>query len=432
MPEEKIQLDVTQVENFIYDMERCIKCKGCTWVDHIYMPGVKFSRRCPSAQRYLFDAYGAYGRQRIGLALMEKRLEYSDRLLEVLYTCTLCGACDAGCKRNLDLEPLLALEALRIKCVRDGKGPLPEHRRIAENISTSHNRLGAPHNNRTQWLPRQVKPSAKAEVVYFVGCSSSYLHPEISQATVRVLKASGTKFMLLGPEEWCCGNVLYSTGMVDEAKAVAEHNLEAIRNSGAAIVLTSCAECYRMLKVDYPKMFKMATADLGFRVVHLVEYVDELIKAGKLKLVNRIDLRLTYHDSCSLGRLSEPWMYWEGTRGTWGVVTPPLERRRSTNGIYEQPRETLRSIPGVELVEMPRMRENAWCCGAGRGVRDAFKDFALWTAGERLDEANQVGAEGIISACPWCKENFLEVIKSRGDRIRAYDISELILQAISS
>lgn len=432
MPEEKVKLDVTEIENFIYDMEGCIKCKGCTWVDHIYMPGVKFSRRCPSAQRYLFDSYGAYGRLRIGLALIEGRLDYSDSLLQVLYTCTLCGACDAGCKRNLDLEPLLALEALRIKCVRDGKGPLPEHRKIAENISTSHNRLGAPHGNRTKWLPEEVTPSSKAEVLYFVGCSSSYLHPEISQATVKILKASGTEFMLLGPEEWCCGNVLYSTGMVDEAKAVAEHNLEAIRKSGAAIVLTSCAECYRMLKVDYPKMFKTSTADLGFKVVHLVEYMDELIKGGKLELVNRIDLRLTYHDSCSLGRLSEPWVHWEGTRGKWGVLNPRLERRRGSNGIYGQPREMLRSIPGVELVEMPRMKENAWCCGAGRGARDAFRDFALWAARERLDEANEVGAEAIVSACPWCKDNFLEVIESKGDRIRAYDISELILQAISS
>jgi len=157
----KVSLDVTQIDNFIFDMSRCIKCKGCTWVDHIYMPGVKFSTRCPSATRYLFDSYGAYGKMRIGLALAEGRLDYSDELLKILYACTLCGACDVGCKRNLDLEIGLTLEALRIKAVKDGKGPMPEHKMAAEKILASHNRFGSPHENRTKWLPERVCPLPK-------------------------------------------------------------------------------------------------------------------------------------------------------------------------------------------------------------------------------------------------------------------------------
>ena len=104
-----INLDITNIENFRYDAERCLGCKGCVWVDHIYMPGVEFGIRCPSLLRYSFDAYAAYGRERLALALMDGKLEYTPTLMKAIYTCTLCGACDAGCKRNLQLEPLLTL-----------------------------------------------------------------------------------------------------------------------------------------------------------------------------------------------------------------------------------------------------------------------------------------------------------------------------------
>ena len=426
----KVSLDVTQLDNFEYDMSKCIKCKGCTWVDHIYMPGVTFSTRCPSATKYLFDSYGAYGKMRIGLAMLEGRLDYSDELLKILYACTLCGACDVGCKRNLDLEIELTLEALRIKAVRDGKGPMPQHKKVAQNILTKHNRFGSPHQNRNKWLPAGIKPSPKAEVLYFVGCSASYTSSEIAQATVKILNASGTPFMLM-PDEWCCGNVLYSVGMIDEARELARRNIEAVKKTGAKTLLLSCAEGYRMWKVDYPKLLNISTADLGFKVVHLVEYVDELIKKGTLKLANRVNLRLTYHDSCSLSRLSEPWVPWQGERGQWGMVSPTLERRRGTNGVYQPPRDILKAIPGVELVEMIRMRENAFCCGAGRGTKEAFPDFALWAAKHRLEEVKAVGAEAVVATCPWCKENFAQAVSQNGDKLKVFDISELILAAIS-
>jgi Fe-S oxidoreductase len=185
-----------------------------------------------------------------------------------------------------------------------------------------------------------------------------------------------------------------------------------------------------MWKVDYPKMLGISTADLGFGVVHLVEHVDESIKKGALKFANRIDLRLTYHDPCSLSRLSEPWVPWAGERGLWGVVNPPLERRRGTHGIYQPPRDVLNSIPGVELVEMPRMRENAFCCGAGRGTREAFPDFAAWAAEERLTEVGEVEAEAIVSACPWCKDNFSQSVSKNQGSLKVFDFSELVLSAI--
>ena len=120
MPKTKVSLDVTNLHNFVYDMSHCIKCKGCSWVDHTYMPGINYSVRCPSGAYGVFDSYQAAGKMRIGIAMDEGKLKYSDELLKILYACTLCGACDVGCKRNLDLEVELTLEAMRIKAVKEG------------------------------------------------------------------------------------------------------------------------------------------------------------------------------------------------------------------------------------------------------------------------------------------------------------------------
>jgi Fe-S oxidoreductase len=394
------------------------------------MPGIKFSERCPSLVKYLFDAYSAFGRLRLAWALMEGRLDYSPSFLDAVYQCTLGGACDVGCKRNLDLEPLLVLETLRARCVKDGQGPMPEHRKIAESIARTHNRLGAPHENRLNWFPQGQKPATKSQLLYFVGCASSYVHQEIAQATMKILNSAGQDFAITD-NEWCCGYLLYSTGQVEEAKKQMEHNLAAIRDTGAKTVVVSCAECYHTLKVTYPKLLGISTSELGFEVLHITEYVDRLLNEGKIKLANKVDLKATYHDPCNLARLSEPWIQWEGKRTEFGCLEPPKEFRRGTHGVYQPPRNILKAIPGIELVEMPRFKENAWCCGSGGGVKEAFPDFALWTAEERISEVKAVAAEAIVSACPHCKTNFQEAIERGKDKIAVYDITEIISQAIS-
>ena len=113
-----------------------------------------------------------------------------------------------------------------------------------------------------------------------------------------------------------------------------------------------------------------------------------------------------------------------------GTVDPRLQRRRGNNGVYEQPRDILKAIPGVNLVEMPRMRENAFCCGAGRGTQEAFTDFARWASAYRLEEVKEIGAETLVSACPWCKNNFAQAVKANGDDVQVLDISEVICASI--
>ncbi len=431
MPTTKISLDISDLNNFVYDMSRCIKCKGCYWVDHTYQPGVKFSTRCPSNVWNDFDAYGAFGKMRIGTALAEGRLQWTPKLLEVVYADPLCGACDVACKRNLDLEIGLTLEAMRVKAVRDGVGPMPAHKKIAANIASNHNYFAAPHEDRKKWLTSDIKVERKADLLYFVGCAASYTNKEIARATAKILNASKTPFMLM-PDEWCCGNTLQSVGMIDEARELAVRNMEMVKSTGAKRVLVSCAEGYRMWKVEYPKLLNIATADLGFEVVHLVELADEALKNGSLRLTKPVDARMTYHDACSISRLADPWVPWSGERGWMGTVNPRLKRRRGTQGLYAQPRNVISAIPGVDFVEMIRTRENAFCCGAGRGTKEAFPTLASSSAKHRLEEVKEIGAEVLVSACPWCKNNFTEVISEEGDNVKVMDFSELILASLEA
>jgi len=417
------------LSRFKYDMERCVGCKGCVWVDHIYMPNVKFGIKCASSIYDPFDSYAYVGRGKIGLALLEGRVEYSDTLLDVIYRCNLCGACDVGCKRNLDLEPLSVLESMRAKCVADGKGPLPAHKQVSANIESSGNRFGAPAKDRLNWLS-QGSATSGADMVYFPGCAASYIDNDIAGATVEILKLAGQSFSVLGDKDMCCGHPVAEVGLLDQAKKIAEANIESLKGIGAGTILTSCAECYKAWKVDYPRLLGKSTSDMPYKVLHLSELVDDLLEQGKLSFSKEVNMRVTWHDPCNLGRLSEPWTHWEGTRGKYGILDTPKEYRRGTNGIYQAPRNILNRIPGLEVVELPRMRENTLCCGAGGGVREAYKDYADFIGRERIEEARSVSVEAIVSGCPYCKENFNRAGKSPDRAMKAYDLSELILMGL--
>jgi Fe-S oxidoreductase len=167
-------------------------------------------------------------------------------------------------------------------------------------------------------------------------------------------------------------------------------------------------------------------------VLHISEYMQQLLKNKKLKLRRSVDLAVTYHDPCHLGRLGEPWVHWQGKKvpGDRFVFDPPKAYRRGTHGVYEPPRDVLKSIAGIKLTEMTRIREYAWCCGAGGGVRESNPEFAQWTARERIEEAETTGAEAMVTACAGCEKNFSEAIKATGSRLKVYDIVELVEQAI--
>ncbi|HTY81554.1 MAG TPA: heterodisulfide reductase-related iron-sulfur binding cluster, partial [Dehalococcoidales bacterium] len=156
------------------------------------------------------------------------------------------------------------------------------------------------------------------------------------------------------------------------------------------------------------------------------EVAHDAIKEEKLKPKHRVNLKVTYHDPCFLGRLSEKYIPWNGKIEAYGVHVPPKPWRRGTYGVYEAPREVFKAMPGINLAEMPRNAENAFCCGAGGGVPAVAPDFTRWTASERLDEAQSTGAEALVSACPFCQDAFSEPKK----KMKYLDFTELVVRSL--
>lgn len=415
------------VDEYVRQAKMCMRCTFCKFIDLNWVKSLRFSRQCPIDTRYAFNLYSPHGLLHSALAELNGELEFTPKLLDALYKCTLCGACDSRCKRNLDIEVLQVIENLRIRCVEQGRGPMPEHKVMADKIRKTHNEYGKPHEDRLKWLTADIKPARKADIVYFVGCNSAFKQPELAQATARILDHTGAQFMLLA-DEWCSGNYVLATGQVDLARELAEHNVEEIKKSGAKTVITGSAECYKSLKVDFPRLLGKSTEDMPYTPLHITEYVDKLMQDGKLAFKKNIKMKVTYHDPCNLGRLSEPWQEWVPNY----VRVIPIGKvwRRGDRGIYDPPRNILKGIPGMELVEMERSRSNAWCAGSCGGVEAAYPDFALWTAGERIEEAQATGADAIVTGSPDAKELLTRAVKAKKAKMKVYDITEIILKAI--
>ena len=418
-----------ELKDYMYEMRRCMRCASCKWLDHIYMPDNRFVYRCPSYGKYYFSKV-AYGRLKLGLALTEDRLKDSPGMEDMVFQCLMCGSCDSGCKRNLDLEINYSLEALRGHMVDSGRFP-KQHQKLIDNVVKTKNRYGLAAKERTAWKPTKAKK--KSDTVYFVGCGASYKENKVAQATDKILGKLGG-YMLL-PGEQCCGHPLFAMGHYDAFQKQMEANLKAMAKTGAKRLVTACAECYKTWKVDYPRLMKKSTSDLPFEVVHITELVDEALGKGELQFKGKLDMKLAWHDPCNLGRMSEPYTHWEGDRGQWGCLEPAKgfeakQFNRGTAGTYEPPRNILAAMQGVEVLEFKRHHEFSWCCGGHGGVPEAYPDLAAYAVDERLEEAKAVGAEAVVSACPYCKQQFEAGQKKRDHQVQVFDITELIAQAL--
>lgn len=422
-------------QDFKHDMQRCTRCSYCKYIPWRFIKDFRFMEGCPSAARYHWHAYAAGSKFNLSYSLLQGAIEINDTFLDVVYKCMMDGSCDIACKVQQDLEPLQHMQELRIECVDRGY-LLPQHQPYLRSLRSEDNMMLKPRAERGNWaagLDVKQVTQQKAEVVFFAGCRYSYdqeLWP-VARAAVQLLQNSGVDVGILGSDEACCAGRAYELGYEGELNKFAEHHRDTFRTVGAKVLVTACADCYGTFKVLYDKIGKKP----GLEVFHITQYLERLIEEGRLRPKKSLDLKVTYHDPCHLGRLGEPWIHWQGREykpagmQIW-LHDPPKKYRRGTNGVYDPPRNVLKSIPGLELVEMYRTREYAWCCGAGGGVIDAYPDFAQWTAAERLKEANDVGAEAIVSACPWCKRNFLDTAAKTGDKIKIFDLVELVGESL--
>jgi Fe-S oxidoreductase len=422
------------LEDYRLDQERCSLCSYCKWIPQDKIKSWRFAQGCPSIAYNNFNAYSARGRYAVAKALLDSNGGYTDRVLDVIYKDLSCGCCDVSdkvCRYNL--EPLQNILELKARAVTDGQ-LLPQHIPIIDNLRKEDSMMvGTVKEKRGDWVKGlSVKnlTREKAEIAFFAGCRLSYDKElqKVAQTAIKLFSQAGVDIGIMGKDESCCGSRAYQMGYRKEFTKCAKDNIKAWKNAGIKTVVTSCSDGYFAFKRLYPELGSKV------EVLHTVEFIARLIKEAKLKLSKSIPMTVTYHDPCHLGRQGEPYVPWEGKEKKIlnQIVTydPPKPRYNGAWGIYDPPRDILKSIPGLQLVEMERIREYAWCCGAGGGCSDAYPEFSAWTAGERIVEATATGAEALVTACPWCERNFLDSIKATGQNMKVFDIIELVQRAI--
>jgi Fe-S oxidoreductase len=418
---------------FAAEMDRCSQCSYCKWIPFDHVKSWRFAKNCPSVAFHNFNSYSARGRYAVGRSLLREDSEITREVQRIAFTCLTCGSCDVSCKIcRYNLEPLAMVRELKFHLVEQGQG-LEAHREFVARRTGGAVRSGTPDAQRGRWaegldVPRA--PSDKVEVLFHAGCLPSH-DTELGRSardTVLLLRNAGVELGVMGEHEACCGGRIYSMGYREAFRRLAEANLRAWERAGVKTVVTSCADGYHAFKRLYPRVGSKV------EVLHTVELVARLIRESRIQFRSRVPLTVTYHDPCHLGRQGEPYVPWHGVekkiRGQIVAYEPRRPRYNGAWGVYDAPREVLRSIPGVELVEMERIREYSWCCGAGGGVREAYPDFSQWTAAERIAEAHATGAEALVSACPWCERTFLDSTNASGDSLKIYDVLDLVRMAL--
>ncbi len=328
-------------------------------------------------------------------ALLGRKAVVDPYFVDAVYKCTGCGNCEAVCHCKIELVKLW--EDLRAWLVENDYGPLPAHKKIAERIEADGNPYGEPKEKRDAWWPKEVKRVAVPDAVFFAGCTGSYRMQNIPEAGVRVLDRAGIKMNTLGSEELCCTSPAIRTGTRDLTLEAARTVVTKADAIGAKDMIMTCAGCYKTVSNDYGMYYSKT----GQNVYHFTQYVEDLINERKLPLNNEFKAKVTYHDPCHLGRHAK---------------------------VYDPPRNILKKIKGLEFVEMDRSRELSRCCGAGGGYKSAFNDFAVNVAGDRIRDAEDVGAEIIVTACPFCVLNLKAGAKKIGSKVKVMDISEVLLQ----
>jgi Fe-S oxidoreductase len=426
-----------ELHDYKDQMMKCMRCSSCKWTVLPQIKSWRFAGGCPSIQYGKFHAYSGGGKVITALGVLENKVDYTEEMLKSVHACSMCGACDVSCKFIMGdmVEPLEIMRALRTSLVEEGQTD-PVHMAMIDSLKKEDNPLGKPKSERGKWAEGLVVKDAmeeKVEVFLHAGCLLSYdqeLWP-IIRGAVTILQDAGVDVGIAKKEEVCCGGRAFDLGFSAEFEKYAEDMVGRVKASGAKTLVTCCADGYGAFKQFYPMVGKTFE---GVEVLHLTEYLHRLVKEGRVPLRREIPLKATYHDPCHLGRLGEPYHLWKGTRkmvlNRLVITEPRKEVMFGANGVYDAPRDLLRAIPGVQFTEMERIREYAFCCGAGGGAKDAFPEFAVATAQERIAEARSVGAEAIVTACPWCERSFKDAVRESGENMEVYDVVELLLIAM--
>lgn len=344
------------------------------------------------------ETWSSKGRALLIRGLSSGELQPSRKLIDVLYTCSLCGLCFAECFEDTQVRKAI-LAARRHLAV---KGLAPELFNVtAKNILEMGDVGGTPTAKRLAWTRNlAVRPRKKAAVLYWVGCVVASRTPNTAKAVANVLGKADVDFTLLGEKEGCCGYVLLASGLWNEAKDVALRVVERVKETGARVLVTSCTGCYYTFAKLYPEVLNV---EMPCEVMHASQFVNGLIKDGRLDL-GRLNLEVTYHDPCSLGRHS---------------------------GVFDEPRDVLKAVPGLRLVEMPLSRSRARCCGAGGGLWSFNYPVSVESAYVRLaEDVVPLGVDTLATACPTCHVNLRHASVKKSLGIKIYDLMEIIAKSL--
>lgn len=365
-----------------------IKANGAEAVKFCYQCG-KCDTVCPWNRVRKFSMRKLIREASFGLTEMD----------EEIWRCTTCGKCPQQCPRDVkQIDNMIALRRMATEY-----GVFPEAvkpvRAVSSGLVAEGNPFGELRAKRADWAEGLgVKTFTEGmEVLYFPGCYLSYdpRLKKVAAATVNILNKAGVDFGILGNEENCCGESIRKTGNEELFKRLAKENIKTFIEHGVKKILVSSPHCYHTFKNEYPEF------NVNFEVVHISQYLFELINEGKLQISKELGKKVTYHDPCYLGR---------------------------HNGIFDQPRGVLKKIPGLELNEMPESRENSLCCGMGGGRiwMETLKSERF--SNLRLDQAMGVGAEVLVTSCPYCITNFEDsrLVLNYDDVIQVKDITEIL------
>lgn len=331
----------------------------------------------------------------------EGKVPMTQGMVDKLLMCTTCKRCDPVCQVKLPIERLW--QEMRGFLVHEqGHGTIPAFEMMGAAFEQEHNIWAGLREDRDAWLPKDVQPAEKGEICYWAGCTASYVETNVAQNAVHILKEAGVDFTYLGKDEACCGVPFLMSGKWDVWEAAVRHNLGELKKRGVKTVVASCPGCWVTLSHHYKEWAKKLGLEYDLEVRHITEFTEELVKQGKLQFKQGDERKVTWHDPCHIGR---------------------------HGGIYEAPRQVLQAIPGVELVEMEHNRENARCCGSVL-TRVGAPPTADTIGGQRLAEAEAVGAEALVTTCPCCEVQLQVSADNLGSKVPVEDWSDLVAGAL--
>ncbi len=380
----------------LLEIDACTRCGECLHYCPIYSQkgeeGINPRGKIHAMKRFIRGQYGLWAKLFGKKRLTEEELK---KFSDMVYCCTLCGECGTQCPVSIDSRSLWFV----LKEVLADLGHYPKPLKMMKgHVLQDHNISGHDNTQRTDWLegiagvPTHRYQKEKAEVVYFVGCVSAYfpMAYKIPQSFVSILERTGIDFTLLGGAEWCCGFPLLVGGFRKEAQALFQHNIESVKSKAAHTVVFSCPSCYHTWLKDY---------QTEFRLFDSTQFLLTLIQEGRIRFIEK-KVKVTYHDPCDLGRVS---------------------------GVYEAPREILRSMPGVEFVELPNNRERCKCCGGGGLLEMIEPDLSATLAKEKIREIQATGADLLITSCQQCLRTIQSTARKMKLRLKTTYITEIVL-----